>query len=88
VCAPTPSRRPKLRAKTSDTAVYLLEAFASLKASVLNMSFEPSDSQLADAVREQREARPESSAKFLQRVIKYDRIGLGEVLGYQDEGVN
>ena len=34
------------------------------------MSFEPSDSQLADAVREQREARPESSAKFLQRVIK------------------
>ena len=34
------------------------------------MSYEPSDYQLADAVREQREARPESSAKFLHRVIK------------------
>ena len=34
------------------------------------MSFEPSDFQLADAVREQREARPESSVKFLHKVIK------------------
>ena len=33
------------------------------------MSFEPSDFQLADAVREQREARPESSVKFLQEAI-------------------